>query len=84
MSKRTKRIKKTIKKMNKEQRKILENRKKELKVGMIPFIFFLIGGIFLSLTILLLPIGFILTLIGYLGINSRKKQINDIEFRLAE
>lgn len=70
--------------MNKKQRALLENRKKELKKEIVPFKFFLISGVCFCLTLIGLPIGVILLLIGRFGIDKKKKELNEIEYKLLE
>lgn len=70
-------------KLTEKQREMLEKRKKELKGGMRPFALFILAGLCFTITIIGIPIGFILILVGYWGIDKKKKEIDEIEFQLA-
>lgn len=69
--------------MNKEQKKILEERIKSLKTNKISATFLILAGIAFNLTIVGMIIGIPLVLGGWFFLRSCKKEIADIEFKLA-
>ena len=69
--------------MNKKQREILEKRQKELKSQMFWCGILILGGILLTLSVIGAIIGLPVILIANAKINSIKKELAEIEFKLA-